>query len=185
MNKKGFTLIELIFSLVLVSIVLIFIMSLLSDLKREDSLNSSRSADLLTRSNIISLIENDIINKGVSSISESNKNGSYINIKIDFNDNTTKNLIVYSNYLVYGAPNKLEKWDFKSIKFLNPSSNKYKYCYKKSDKSSVDGKYYYMLNLNIPVDSDIYAKRKYDFDIMVMGYGIITYSLPSMIHECN
>ena len=61
MNKKGLTLVELIFSLALISIIMVFIFNLIGDLKTEDSLSKTRSEDSLTRSTVINLIQNDFI----------------------------------------------------------------------------------------------------------------------------
>ena len=66
LNNKGVTLIELIVSLALISIVMVFIFNLLIDLKAEDSLSSKRSTDALNRSTIIRLIQNDFLDKTIN-----------------------------------------------------------------------------------------------------------------------
>ena len=62
MNKKGMTLMEVLVSLVLISIVMIFIVNLLSDLKNEGILSNKRNEDSLTRASLINVIEADLIN---------------------------------------------------------------------------------------------------------------------------
>ena len=62
MNKKGMTLMEVLVSLVLISIVMIFVVNLLSDLKNEDVLSNKRNEDTLTRASLINVIQSDLIN---------------------------------------------------------------------------------------------------------------------------
>ena len=62
MNKKGMTLMEVLVSLVLISIVMIFVVNLLSDLKNEGILSNKRNTDSLTRASLINVIQGDLIN---------------------------------------------------------------------------------------------------------------------------
>ena len=62
MNKKGMTLMEVLVSLVLISIVMIFIVNLLSDLKNEGILSNRRNEDSLTRASFINVTEAEFIN---------------------------------------------------------------------------------------------------------------------------
>ena len=62
MNNKGMTLMEVLVSLVLISIVMIFIVNLLSDLKNEDVISAKRNEDTLTRAALINVIQGDLIN---------------------------------------------------------------------------------------------------------------------------
>lgn len=184
MNNKGLTLVELIFSLAITSIIMIFIMSLLSDLKREDSLSKSQSEDALTRSNVVSLIQNDFINYGVKKI-ENTSSTTYPKLKITFNDGTIKELTINQDSIIYGQMNNLEIWHLNETKF---ASEGYKYCLKTSSQNANianTNDYYYMLSIKIPVDANLNYRRKYDFDLITMGYGKINVNLSGMTLDCN
>ena len=62
MNKKGMTLMEVLVSLVLISIVMIIVVNLLSDLKNQDVLSNKRNEDTLTIASLINVIKSDLIN---------------------------------------------------------------------------------------------------------------------------
>ncbi len=170
MNKKGLTLVELIFSLALISIIMVFIFNLLGDLKTEDSLSKTRSEDSLTRSTVINLIQNDFIKLGLYKWSSCNQSGSLMCMSFTFKDNTTKYLHVYEDFIAYGATGLMEKWTLQGGKF---TMDNFTYCFKTTidnppsglDTSSPN----YYLKIFIPVTHDVKSKRKYDFEIMSMG----------------
>ena len=170
MNKKGLTLVELIFSLALISIIMVFIFNLLGDLKTEDSLSKTRSEDSLTRSTVINLIQNDFIKLGLYRWSSCNQSGSLICISFTFKDNTTKNLHVYEDFIAYGAPGMMEKWTLQGGKF---TLDNFSYCFKTTIENPKDrfdtASPNYYLKIFIPVTHDVKSKRKYDFEIMSMG----------------
>ena len=61
LNRKGMSLTEVIAALVILSIVMIFLFNILSDLRYEDYLSLSRNEDAINRANLINIIENDNI----------------------------------------------------------------------------------------------------------------------------
>ncbi len=67
MNNKGFTLIELMISVSLVSIVLIFTLNLLNDVRAEEDLGSNKTADLTNRTIITKVVQGDLDNHVVYS----------------------------------------------------------------------------------------------------------------------
>lgn len=62
MNNKGFTLIELMISVSLVSVVLIFTLNLLNDIRAEEDMGSNKTADLTNRTIITKVIQSDFDN---------------------------------------------------------------------------------------------------------------------------
>ena len=62
MNNKGFTLIELMISVSLVSIVLIFTLNLLNDIRAEEDMGSNKTADLTNRTIITKVVQKDLDN---------------------------------------------------------------------------------------------------------------------------
>ena len=163
MNKKGLTLVELIFSLALISIIMVFIFNLLGDLKTEDSLSKTRSEDSLTRSTVINLIQNDFIKLGLTKWDTCSQNGTLFCFTFTFKDNTTKNLHVYEDFIAYGAPGMMEKWTLQGGKF---TTDNFSYCFSLANNADSP---YYLLKIFIPVTHDVKSKRKYDFEIMSLG----------------
>lgn len=68
LNKKGTTLIELIISIALVSVVLIFMIKLLVDINNTETNNTFAKQNQVKRAEIIRAIENDLVSKDISSI---------------------------------------------------------------------------------------------------------------------
>ena len=67
MNNKGFTLIELMISVALVSVVMIFTLNLLNDIRSEEEMGSNKTADLTNRTIITKQVQADFDNHQVVS----------------------------------------------------------------------------------------------------------------------
>lgn len=163
MNNKGTTLIEVMVSVALIAIVMIFMFNLLVDLKNEESLSSKKSNDALNRSAIIHLIQNDIISKGIHTILFCNDandtcDEDHLFFTIDFVDRTTKKLIVAKKYMVYDN----ERWSLDSGSY---ELTKMTYCFRHDISSNGVYSPYYFLNISIPVTHDATSRRKYGLDI--------------------
>lgn len=93
MNKKGTSLVELIISLALISVVLIFMVKMLLDIN--NSINNSNFAknNQITRAEIIRLIENDIKDKRIEKITDESTS-SVLTIKIKFKDISNPSIIM-------------------------------------------------------------------------------------------
>ena len=68
MNNKGFTLMELMISISLVSIVMIFTLNLLNDIRAEEDLGTNKTADLTNRTIITKIVQNDFYEKKIRQI---------------------------------------------------------------------------------------------------------------------
>lgn len=170
MNNKGITLLEILISLVLISIVMIFLFSLISDLRNEDSLSKTRSVDAVNRSTIINIVQNDFINKELIKV-EGCSTGQ-ICMKFIFKDESYKYLQVYSNntenYLTYGPDEGKERWDLSYGKYdLNNFS--YNFVNKITQNGTVTNSPYYYLRIYIPIVVDTNSKRKYDIELTKIG----------------
>ncbi len=85
MNNKGFTLIELMISVSLVSIVLIFTLNLLNDIRAEEDMGSNKTADLTNRTIITKVVQRDLDNHVVYSFgTEGGGSFSYCDISANF-----------------------------------------------------------------------------------------------------
>ena len=74
MDNKGFTLIEIMVSISLIAIVLVFMFNLLGDIKRENALSNNDIADALNRATITRIIQNDFIEKNLTIVNTCNRN---------------------------------------------------------------------------------------------------------------
>ena len=85
MNNKGSTLLELIISIALISVILVFMVRLLVDLNDSETNNKYAKKNQVIRAEILRTIENDLQNK----------------ILTDIRDNsTTSNLMIIKNQIL-------------------------------------------------------------------------------------
>lgn len=91
-NKRGMTLVELLLSIVLISLVLIFIIQLCLRARNAYLNNSVNVKYELSKSIITDAIMNDLIKKDLNSINYNSNN-----ITFNYKDNITKTLTVVSN----------------------------------------------------------------------------------------
>lgn len=165
MNRKGTTIIEILVSLALISIVMIFLFNLLADLKREDAMSSSKSADSLNRTSIIHLVQNDFITKKLNKVTYTSSNNS-VSFTFYYDDTTSKVFKVGTNYVSYGDEiwnlNENNSYDLDNIT----------YCFngeKVNNPNLPDLSHYIYLNISIPEKVDAAVKRKYDIVLTYMG----------------
>lgn len=164
MNNKGTTLIEVMISVVLITIIMVFMFTLLVDLKNEESLSTKKSTDALNRAAIIHLIQNDIISRGIKSLtfcadSDDACDKNHLYYDFSFQDGSSKKLIAYTNYLVYDN----ERWTLTSGKYQLTDM---KYCFKNDVSSNGVTSPYYYLRITIPATHDAISRRKYDIDLV-------------------
>ena len=162
MNNKGVTLVEILVSVALIALVMVFLFNILASLKTEDSLNSDRNNDSLNRATITRLIQNDLTQNKLTTVKSCTSPSGSVCLELNGNK-----LIVAQNYIVY----KNEKWNLGSIKL---DTTNYKLCKKEEKK---DNEHVYSLfTLTFPYTNNDNSKRNYDFEISYVGNNIITYT---------
>lgn len=134
MNNKGMTLAEIIVSVALISIVLIFMMKLLLSLRYEETLDSYDKANSVNRTEIIHAIQDDFKSKGMPTICQrGTATESSLNLAFNYSG-FTKYLKIYQTddskgddkvpeyFLEYGdkkwkllTDNNVTKFDLKNI----------------------------------------------------------------------
>lgn len=111
LNKKGTTLAEVIISIVLISVVLVFMVRLLIDLNNMETNTTYASDNQINRSEIIRAIGNDLNEKVLVSVSDVNSTPSNLNITFRFNDGTSSVLNATSEVLTYtNSANEMRRW---------------------------------------------------------------------------
>ena len=171
MNNKGVTLVELMVSLVLITIVMIFIFNLLFEMKNEDYLSSSKSDDAMKRSEIIHLIQNDFINYKLKKVTQiSCTNGATFCINFSFHETSDKKLFFFKDHLVYND-------EVFYISVGSFETDKTTYCrYSVNKETKLEGtnnqiieSYYNYFKLTIPITHDATVKRKTTIDLSYLS----------------
>lgn len=148
-NKKGFTLVELVLSVTLLSIVLIFMMAMLVDLKDKEKSNGADAKLLVNQAIISNTINTDIIKYGLESVSACASMNCFI---LSFGDGNEKTLKLMSDNQTIFYGNE------RSTDFIRTLPNGRKY-------SSIH--YYIYANLEIIRISvgKVYKNEDYDAEI--------------------
>lgn len=112
MNKKGFTMTELIVSIAIIAVVMIFLVNLLVDIRYDKKNELYDTKNQINRAEIIKTIQNDLDGKIITDITdESDSNYLVVNIRTDDNDDNSKYIIkADSNHIYYTSNNKTTKW---------------------------------------------------------------------------
>lgn len=175
LNRKGMSLTEVIAALVILSIVMIFLFNILSDLRYEDYLSLSRNEDAINRANLINIIENDIIENDLYKLSTCEDENN-ICLLFDFKKANQKKLIVAETFVAYGTDDMLEKWDLQNGKY---DLQNFSYCLKTSSYDEnlseiINMQYseYFYLRIKVPVVDVVDNGRKSDLDLTYVNKNI-------------
>lgn len=140
LNKKGFTLVELLISIILVSVVIGFISKLILEINNQKNNDDYARKNQFNRAEMIQKIENDFINLKLVKIEGIQETTENIKLNFYFSDNTTKSLEVYEDYIRYDN----QKWSIENAKYDNQKLNVY---YNEDDN-------YFTLIINVLVYTD-------------------------------
>lgn len=117
MNKKGMTLVELIVSMALISIIIMFLFKLFVDVRHVDNTRNYTRSNAQKRAIILNRVQTDFLERGLAGITDSGNNSS-ITITFRFLDNTTATLSFATdsggNYVSYRNSSTDEKWYIKT-----------------------------------------------------------------------
>lgn len=128
-NKKGMSLAELIIAVALISVVLVFLYSLLSDIKNEMTNSDFAINNQQNRFEIIKTIQNDLLDE---TIYEIKKEDSGTKITISYTTNTNDTII----YIDYNANSiKVESKDDLTTTWILDEN-----CFIGSDVSTISSK---------------------------------------------
>lgn len=164
-KSKGTTLVEILVSLAMISIVLIFIFNILSDLKVEDRESTKGSRDSIERASYTRIIQNDFIINKLTNVNSCGTNC----YRFTFKTGSSKNLQVNSNEVIYGD----EKWTLDSTTF---NFGKRKVCNYRNRGNS-------MFLLIIPTNLNPNTSRKLDLELSyAASYDVVVQS--SLLANC-
>ena len=181
MNKKGFTMTELIVSIAIIAVVMIFLVNLLVDIRYDKKNELYDTKNQINRAEIIKTIQNDLDGKIIKDITDdteidstdtgSDSNNLVVNI-ITTDDNSPHIIKADSNHIYYTSNNKTTKWSLEKNNdetYIKTSDVKLKVikCSKtedpklKTDDSEIkcDSKDKIII-INIPIIVDKYKLRE-------------------------
>lgn len=161
LNNRGISLMELLVSIILISIVLVFLFQILTDLKDETSNNDYAYNNQINRMEIIKTIEDDLTKYDLIGIKDETEDLGYIKITFDYHPeesnlqsslmikrNNDKDVVTYTNVL--GEKNS---WTMQTAEI----DKCYEFTYYKDDSSK---KHY--LKIQIPIYSKPYHEDNND-----------------------
>lgn len=174
MNKKGMTLTEIIISVALISIVLIFMVRILTSLRYDETDTTYNKSNSVSRTEITRVIQSDLQAKGILKIEDISSEPNTAKIKITFSDNDIKYLIVNSDKstLEYCTNVTCEDQETLSRWEINDEEKRFYYSscielnYHLNQNSNVD---YYYFKLIIPVATNYYNNPKDDIELYYLG----------------
>ena len=105
MNKRGVTLVEIVISVALISVVMLFLFRLLTDMQYERDHASYAKSNQQVRASVIEHIQEDFQNLGLKSVTRSNDKKSIV---FTFQNNVTKTLTLTEHSLKYADE---EAWE--------------------------------------------------------------------------
>lgn len=156
--KKGFTLMELIVSVVMIAIVMIFLVRLLVDLRYDATNELYDTANQINRAEIIKTIQKDIKDKTIIEITDDDSTSDKLIINLKISDNISGTIEVNEkNELIYTDTSKIiRKWALEK-------NNKKTYIQKiniKCDIIKANNNDDCLIVINIPVIVDDSKKDK-------------------------
>ncbi len=110
MKNRGITLVELIISISLISIVVLFLFRLLVDVKYNDNKTDFARANQQNRAIIIKTVQDDFLDYGLINLTAQG-NANELKIMFSYEDNKQGTLTVHAHDIAYQKANgEIEKW---------------------------------------------------------------------------
>lgn len=147
LNKKGMTLLEIVISIALISVVMLFLFSLLNDIQYESKHTSYAKDFLVSRATIIKDVEEDILNNNITNVMQ---------VNVDANKTTL-------NFFVGSDPSNMNlEVESKKITYKNAAGEKESYSLSKDNDEEVFD--FANIKINSYVGSKIYKPVDTDGD---------------------
>ena len=137
LNKKGMTLLEIVISIALISVVMLFLFSLLNDIQYESKHTSYAKDFLVSRATIIKDVEEDILNNNITNVMQVNVDAnkttlnffvgsdlSNMNLEVESKKITYKNAAGEKESYSLSKDNDEEVFDFANIKINSYAGSK-------------------------------------------------------------
>ena len=187
MKEKGFTMVELMVSISIIAVVMVFLVRLLVDIKYDSTNELYNTANQINRAEIIKTIQEDLKGKNISNISDNGSGASNLNIVLTTDKGTAIIIVDSNNNFKYKSTGgKTTKWKLKSNNketYIQKTNIPYKII-KGEDTKNQNGsiltgadKQDYVLIIDIPViidNSELRTNNDSKMDNIILtfyGYG--------------
>lgn len=166
LNNKGITLVELIVSIALISIVIMFLFRLLVDVRYSENNTDYNRENQQTRAIIIKTVETDFLERKLIGLDDSSSTENTFEVKFSYADGTTGILRAVSDSVTYTNSAGTEKW---RIEKETESTQLNIRCvsYQTSLFKTSDGEFFYV-SFTIPVS--VNQKKKNYIDDLEFFY---------------
>ncbi len=166
LNNKGITLVELIISIALISIVIMFLFRLLVDVRYSENSSDFNRANQQTRAIILKKIQEDFLERKLIGLTDRTQNGGEFVVEFTYADHTTGRLTVLSDSVTYTNNTGTEKWNLEKE---NENTKLGINCvsYNTSIPLHLEGEFFYM-KMTIPVI--VNSKKKNYIDDLELFY---------------
>lgn len=112
MKNRGITLVELIVSIALIGVVIIFLFRLLVDVRYSDNRIDYARNNQQTRAIILKTIQDDFLDYGLIGLNDSGSTDEKLIVNFTYGQSKKGKLEVGANYVIYtNASGDTEKWD--------------------------------------------------------------------------
>lgn len=149
-NNKGTTLMEVVISIALISVVLVFMIRLLVDLNNTNSNNDYAKDNQINRAEIIKIIENDLNNKEITGITDNSSNDQLI-IEFSFDDETSTITATDKDLIYVNASGETRKWTMNDATIYVDEAKVY---YWSDTKDNGDAFYSLEIDIEIHTNND-------------------------------
>lgn len=165
LNRKGMTLVEIIISVGLIAIVMVFLFRILVDIRHESTMSSTNTKDMVNRTEIISKIQDKIIDDTLTHIQVNNTNTTAtitLKVRNDSGDDLNYPITIQNKRLIFQD----QTWE------LQDANAEYDLCHIKTEvigKDTHPNSHFYV-KLLIPVklkNRDDHSS--YDIEISYIG----------------
>lgn len=152
MKNKGFTMVELMVSIAIIAVVMVFLVRLLVDIKYDFTNELYNTSNQINRAEIIKTIQEDWLDKELYSINPQDDTFAFY-----YNDKSI--VLVSSETDIYSVISFESDGDDQYIKYLSTSGKKYKWKVEKNNKETylktTDIPYKVIKNLNNNTNANI------------------------------
>ena len=187
MNKKGSTLLELVISIALISVILVFLMRLLVDLNNTEANNTYAKKNQVNRAEILRAIQNDLNKNTITSIDGSSSTADTLKIKFYFLDKESLIEATEDKFTYTSSDGNTRTWTMNGAK-IYPKLAKLDY----SNDNLDDDDSIYTLQIDIEVhtenENNTLNNNNILDDIIISYMGkskdYFTYT-PCLGYECN
>lgn len=171
-NKRGSTLLELVISIALISIILVFLMRLLVDLNNTETNNVYAKDNQINRAEILRMIENDLNSNTITNIDSTGSTSNNLKIKFTFKNNKTSIIDATENKFTYkSSSNSTRNWTIDGGKIYTKKAN----VSYSDDKINEVNKRIYTLQIDIEVhttnDKNKFGNNNLLDDILISYIG--------------